>query len=33
MAEEDEECENEDEFVGILTGEILDWIHEESEEW
>ena len=32
MAEEDEEWENEDEFVGFMTGEILDWIHEEYEE-
>ena len=29
MAEEDDEWENEDEFVGFMTGEILDWIHEE----
>ena len=26
MAEEDEEWENEDECVGVMTGEILDWI-------
>ena len=32
MAEEDAEWENEDEFVGVMTGEILDWIHEEYEE-
>ena len=32
MAEEDEEWENEDEFVGVMADEILDWIHEESEE-
>ena len=32
MAEEDEEWENEDEFVGFVADEILDWIHEESEE-
>ena len=32
MAEEDEEWENEDEFVGFMADEILDWIHEEYEE-
>ena len=32
MAEEDEEWENEDEFVGFVADEILDWIHEEYEE-
>ena len=32
MAEEDEEWENEDEFVGVMADEILDWIHEEYEE-
>ena len=32
MAEEDEEWGNEDEFVGFVADEILDWIHEESEE-
>ena len=32
MAEEDEEWENEDEFVGFVADEILGWIHEESEE-
>ena len=32
MAEEDEEWENEDQFVGFGADEILDFIHDEYEE-
>ena len=32
MAEEDEEWENEDQFVGFVADEILDFIHDEYEE-